>query len=472
MEQDFYYFTIDSPSSATALLYGEIGFDISATSFVNELLKVESLGITDITIRISSFGGDVFEGFTIFTALQKSKAAITTYNDCIAASIAALIFLGGKRAIMADYATLMIHNPWSPTISDKTVEILSLMRQSIITILSKRTNQDKNTIGKLMDSETWFCADEALELGFATSIEETEAMVKAETVEAKNFKKLGLIYNSILKNTKIKNKAEDATEVVSAPSIEKAPEAAVAALDTKTVDEKTEPQVEKVEPTDEKAEPQVEKVEVTVAGEPVLEVEKAHVTNPTQSGTVTVDETAAAVLEAPKAPATTELAEIKPPTHQLVVQAELEAIELINSELVRVNQELSAKLASVEVALNAYKVIETAKVEAEKQTKIQNLVDSAVKAGKISADSKASWSELAKNSFDTVKVALDNMFVPKIANRAIDKIINGVSATTEKKIGLRELEHTNPKEVERLYKEDRLVYNQLFLEAYGVAPKE
>ncbi len=80
---------------AEIIIYGDIGWDITAKEFSDEL---KALGdVKDITVRINSFGGDVFDGVAIYSRLIDSGANITVFIDGIAASAASVIAMAWAR---------------------------------------------------------------------------------------------------------------------------------------------------------------------------------------------------------------------------------------------------------------------------------------------------------------------------------------------------------------------------------------
>ena len=77
-------------------LYATIGSSfwedsISAKQFSDELKNIGD--VEEITLRVNSPGGDVFDGLTIYNRLKQHKAKIIVYVDGMAASIASIIFL-------------------------------------------------------------------------------------------------------------------------------------------------------------------------------------------------------------------------------------------------------------------------------------------------------------------------------------------------------------------------------------------
>lgn len=305
-----------------------------------------------------------------------------------------------------------------------------------------------------MDNETWYNAEEALALGMATSVEVTEGMHQLESINNQGYIKM---YNRVKEQTKLKlsmnNKKDKEVVETEVQTAAEAPEVATEALE---------------------AAPEAEKVHVEVAEEaaPDLTVEKAHVEVDT-THKIDISESVQEVIAPTTEAGFTQEITIKEVQEKIEVQAKLKELEVTNKRLkeeneniVTVNSDLTAKLAAMETTLNKFKAEETKKAEDAQNLKINNMVESAVKAGKIAPEARNSWAELAKTSYKTVEDALEKMYAPRVANKAVDTIRNS-GKSTEKKLTLRDMEKSNPKEVERLFKEDRIAYNQLYFETYG-----
>ena len=153
-------------------LYGEVGIDVDA-SFIRAAIDESPDGID---LRINSGGGEVFEGQAIYSLLNQYKVKtgnpVRVFIDSLAASIASVIAMAGDEIIMAENALLMIHNPWTwggGTSKElrETANVLDKVRDTLITVYETRTGLSRDTIGALMDEETWFNAKEAVEMGFA-----------------------------------------------------------------------------------------------------------------------------------------------------------------------------------------------------------------------------------------------------------------------------------------------------------------
>jgi ATP-dependent Clp endopeptidase proteolytic subunit ClpP len=165
---------------AEIVIYDEIGaFGIPAKAFLDEL---KALGpVANLTVRINSPGGSVFDGVAIYNALKRHYAAITVWIDGIAASIASMIAMAGDEIVMPENAMLMLHDPSGlvmGTASDMRgmAEALDRMKAGMVAAYRDKSSRDDAEIEALMAAETWLSAKEALELGLADRVEEPVRM--------------------------------------------------------------------------------------------------------------------------------------------------------------------------------------------------------------------------------------------------------------------------------------------------------
>ncbi len=182
----------DDGGHAEILIYDEIGRDcwgegIAAEDLVKELA---ALDVKTIDVRINSHGGQVFEGLAIFNALDRHPATVTTHVDGMAASIASIVALAGEEVRIAENAFMMIHNPWGIEIGDanamrKMAEILDTLGGSLVDTYVAKTGKSEKAIRDMMDEETWFNSEEALEVGLVDEV--VEAMAVAASFDLSRF---------------------------------------------------------------------------------------------------------------------------------------------------------------------------------------------------------------------------------------------------------------------------------------------
>lgn len=147
------------------------GDEVTPQVFKNDL----HAGSGDITLWINSPGGDVFAAAQIYNMLMDYKGDVHVVIDGLAASAASVIAMAGTTVSMSPVAMMMIHNPWTVAQGEakdmqKVIEMLREIKESIINAYELRTGLSRTKLSHLMDSESWFNAKKAVELGFADKI--------------------------------------------------------------------------------------------------------------------------------------------------------------------------------------------------------------------------------------------------------------------------------------------------------------
>ncbi|MDU2265253.1 head maturation protease, ClpP-related [Clostridium celatum] len=145
--------------------------DITPKQFKSELTNSEG----DIVVWLNSPGGDVFAASQIYNMLKEYDGKVTVKIDGIAASAASVIAMAGSEILMSPVAMMMIHNPATVIFGEASdlqsgIEMLSEVKESIVNAYEQKTSLPRNKISKMMDAETWFNAQKAVELGFADKV--------------------------------------------------------------------------------------------------------------------------------------------------------------------------------------------------------------------------------------------------------------------------------------------------------------
>jgi ATP-dependent Clp protease, protease subunit len=169
------------------LLYGFVGENYWGEGFTaREVLDA----LTDhgrdepVTVRINSGGGYVDDGIAIFNALRAHAGKVTVIVDAMAASSASIIAMAGEERIMRTGSMLMIHDPsggvWGTAADmDAFSKVMEKQAENLASIYAEVTGTDASTIRDDMRTELWLNASEAVERGFATSIESKRAATAA-----------------------------------------------------------------------------------------------------------------------------------------------------------------------------------------------------------------------------------------------------------------------------------------------------
>lgn len=191
---------------AEILLYGTIGASSNATSdFISQFKQLEAKH-AQINVRINSTGGDVFDGITIYNTIKNSQSDVAIYVDGLAASMASVIALAGKRIYMSRFAQLMLHKV-SGNVNgdaDKLRETASLMEEvekSISEIYASRTGLTTAEVNNQFlqrGKDTWFNAKQALQNKLIDEI--FDGVVSKPSVKA-DAEKLYTFYQLQIQNT-------------------------------------------------------------------------------------------------------------------------------------------------------------------------------------------------------------------------------------------------------------------------------
>jgi len=162
----------------TITIYDVIGEDPwSGGGFTARRMNaaLRSIGAKDITVKINSPGGSVFEGFAIYNELRQHKAKVTVEVMGIAASAAAYIAMAGDDIRMGLGSFIMVHNAWGMVIGNRndlaeSIVTLEQIDNAQIDIFEARTGLGRDKIEAFMDAETFLSANEAVKNGFADSV--------------------------------------------------------------------------------------------------------------------------------------------------------------------------------------------------------------------------------------------------------------------------------------------------------------
>lgn len=181
------------------LLYGPIGPDfwepenaITAKSVMAQLSEISG----DVTVRISSGGGDVYEGIDIMQALKNHDGEVTVIVESLAASAASFIAVGGAdRVLMRKSSELMIHRAWTLAEGNadevrKTLSDLERQDNKLAAIYAAKAGGEIQDWLDAMSAETWYTAEEAVAAGLADGIvaEKSKAPAPSASLAKRRFK--------------------------------------------------------------------------------------------------------------------------------------------------------------------------------------------------------------------------------------------------------------------------------------------
>lgn len=202
---DFLYTVDPNANEPIMLIDSHIGFDtedgegIMGDKFSRELMFLDTLGKNKIHIWINSPGGVVTDGQQIYGTILKTKTKIDTHNIGIAASIAGPIFLAGRTRYMMDYAKLMMH-----PVSGGDAKTRAALEDSIVTMLSSRSDISEELIKQLMAKTTWINAEDCRNMGLCEV--ENSSSLNIPRVSSNDWKDYKKITNKLVSDIKPKIK--------------------------------------------------------------------------------------------------------------------------------------------------------------------------------------------------------------------------------------------------------------------------
>lgn len=174
------------------VIYGDIGDSwfwesVSAKDIKNTLDDIDG----DVIIRLNSPGGDAFDGIAIYNLLKNHDGKVTVHVDGWAASAASIIAMAADELIMNTGTMLMIHEAWTIAFGNKTdvaktMNALKGLDASLADIYMTRFKGERSEIETMMQNETWFTSEEAIDVGLADSINEVEEDEEVDSEDYKN----------------------------------------------------------------------------------------------------------------------------------------------------------------------------------------------------------------------------------------------------------------------------------------------
>lgn len=140
---------------------------------------LRSIGRRDFEVHINSPGGDMFEGVAIFNKIRDhadaNSLSVKVKVLGVAASAASVIAMAGDQIEIGSSASIMIHNCWTIAQGNRRdfADMAVTMEQfdaNMASVYEVRTGNDKESIVAMMDAETWFSGQAAIDAGFATDL--------------------------------------------------------------------------------------------------------------------------------------------------------------------------------------------------------------------------------------------------------------------------------------------------------------
>lgn len=467
--------------TAHILLYDKIGVTrsdkeggteegISGKRFAEELYML-ARQYRRINVRINSPGGRVTDGLSICAAILNINKSvkgvrIDTYVDGLALSIAGLIAVCGKRVYMCNFAQLMLHNPFvsskdaqgkgeetATTTTAESHKTLHQIKEMLLTLLATRTGLATEALSQMMNQTTWLGAEAAKEQGFVD--------------EVFDHPKKKVMASSVAEAATAANNASALFEVFNAYPVEITPTPALV-------------------PT------QIQPSTSTNSNQNLNTNPNTHMsTTPgTSTNTSTTPPPAVAIsaeeVERLRNEAVSYRGDVTAITNACGLPTDSSRENIIGH--INAQAEEIKRLKTLELSIDNFQTnidnLEqqnkklTGQVAEMKKYEADNLIDTAIRQGKIAPAKKEKWLNHAYDNYEMVRDTLADMPVhPALASKvnAMSLGGNGEAGSSGngsgfEQLSFSELSNQNPEKLALIKNENPELYKTLFRKEYGVDP--
>ncbi len=161
--------------TAEVYIYDEIGyFGVTADDFIRDVSAVQA---DNLTIRVNSKGGDVFEGLALHAFIAGYSGYTTAIVDSVAASAASFLIMGADKIQVQRNASLMVHDASLMAYGNEEVlragaDLAKMASDNIADIYSQRTPEmSAEEWREVMKSgDRWYTSAQALDAGLVDEV--------------------------------------------------------------------------------------------------------------------------------------------------------------------------------------------------------------------------------------------------------------------------------------------------------------
>jgi ATP-dependent protease ClpP protease subunit len=164
-------------------LFGVVGGDfwgdggITKEQFAEELRQIPAKAAR-VEMRLSSPGGDVFDGRAIANMMKDHPCAFDVNIVAEASSVASIIAMAGDTVRMGEGAVMLIHRCYSFVMGNsleltKIAADLAVIDETMVQTYCRRTGMKAKDVLALMDENRYMSSEEAKSRGFVDTIATT-----------------------------------------------------------------------------------------------------------------------------------------------------------------------------------------------------------------------------------------------------------------------------------------------------------
>lgn len=152
----------------------------TATALIQQFMYLEKENPgAPINFYINSPGGSVKDGLAVYDVIRLMKSPVTTICIGLAASMGAVLFLAADQRLMLAHSEIMIHDASfgkaefsglkPDEIQQKTDDLMKTCK-TLRALVAERTGLSAEVVEEKMKTDSYFKADEAMEMGIATGL--------------------------------------------------------------------------------------------------------------------------------------------------------------------------------------------------------------------------------------------------------------------------------------------------------------
>jgi len=162
--------TASDIDGAEIRIYTALGDDWFGFTSEDMNAALTELDGQDVTLRINSPGGNVWDAVAMYNMLNDYPGNVTAIIDGEASSAASFFPMAADRIEMAGNGMMMIHNAWVLAVGNSSelrdvATVLEKVDGLISSTYAARSGRDQEEFATLMAAETFLTPDEALGLG-------------------------------------------------------------------------------------------------------------------------------------------------------------------------------------------------------------------------------------------------------------------------------------------------------------------
>lgn len=170
-------FDIDTKLFQNRIVYvtGEVDEDLSKQT-VTQLLYLDSVDHSDISLYINSPGGNVTDGLAIVDTINAISSKVQTVGVGLCASMGAILLMSGNTRRCTKNCQILLHTVSSCTgysdvhQSRVDFEHQDRMNNTLSEIICEKSNLKPEELKELTQHDCWLSAEKALEYGIIDSI--------------------------------------------------------------------------------------------------------------------------------------------------------------------------------------------------------------------------------------------------------------------------------------------------------------